>query len=83
LNDGWASSFQDGAQAPDLESQDSGLALRAPEMSREKSRPEKSLFVIFVDRIFTNSFGRVFTNVFDVIAQTPAISWLYPACNAN
>jgi hypothetical protein len=30
------------------------------------------LFIIFVDAIFTTLFERLFTNVFDVNAQTPA-----------
>jgi len=40
-------------------------------------------FIIFVDRIFTTLFERLFTKVFDVIAAKPPISCLYRACNAD
>jgi hypothetical protein len=36
-------------------------------------------FIIFVDAIFTTLLGRPFTNVFDVMAQTPAFAWVYLA----
>jgi len=39
------------------------------------SRP--FFFIIFVDAIFTTLLERLFTNVFDVIAQTATISCLY------
>ena len=37
------------------------------------------IFIIFVDAIFTTLFERPFTNVFDVMAQTPARACVYPA----
>ena len=43
----------------------------------------KNFFIIFVDAIFTILFERLFTNVFDVIAQTPANPCLYPMGNAD
>jgi hypothetical protein len=46
-------------------------------------RPAKILFIIFVDRIFTTLFERLFTNVFDVIAQNPAIPCVYRARHAD
>jgi hypothetical protein len=36
-------------------------------------------FITFVDRIFTTLFEWLFTNVFDVIAQSAAISCVYRA----
>jgi hypothetical protein len=39
----------------------------------------KTFFIIFVDAIFTTSFERPFTNVFDVKAQTAAPACVYPA----
>jgi hypothetical protein len=39
----------------------------------------KIFFIIFVDAIFTTLFERPFTNVFDVMAQTPAPACVYPA----
>jgi hypothetical protein len=39
----------------------------------------KTFFIIFVDAIFTTLFERPFTNVFDVMAPTPAFAWVYPA----
>jgi hypothetical protein len=39
----------------------------------------KTFFIHFVDAIFTTLFERPFTNVFDVMAQTPAPACLYPA----
>jgi len=45
--------------------------------------PPQFLFIIFVDAIFTNLFERLFTNVFDVIAQTAAIPCLYLACTTD
>jgi hypothetical protein len=41
--------------------------------------PLRIRFIIFVDAIFTTLFERLFTKVFEVIAQTTAISCLYPA----
>ena len=43
----------------------------------------KNFFIIFVDAIFTILFERLFTNVFDVIAQTTANPCLYPISNAD
>jgi hypothetical protein len=40
-------------------------------------------FAIFVDAIFTTLFERLFTNVFDVMAQSQAIACLYRARNAD
>jgi hypothetical protein len=37
------------------------------------NKPAKNFFIIFVDVIFTILFERMFTNVFDVIAQTMRI----------
>jgi hypothetical protein len=39
----------------------------------------RTFFIIFVDAIFTTLFERPFTNVFDVMAQTPAAACVYPA----
>jgi hypothetical protein len=39
--------------------------------------PRPFFFIIFVDAIFTTLLERLFTNVFDVIAQTATISCLY------
>jgi hypothetical protein len=39
----------------------------------------ETFFIIFVDAIFTTLFERPFTNVFDVMAQTPASACVYPA----
>jgi hypothetical protein len=50
---------------------------------RRKSRGSKNLFIIFVDAIFTTLFEKLFTNIFDVIAQTAAISCLYLACTID
>jgi hypothetical protein len=41
--------------------------------------PAENFFIIFVDAIFTTLFERLFTNVFEVIAQIAAISCVYPA----
>jgi hypothetical protein len=41
--------------------------------------PRPFFFIIFVDAIFTTLLERLFTNVFDVIAQTATISCLYLA----
>jgi hypothetical protein len=43
----------------------------------------KNFFIIFVDRIFTTLFERLFTNIFYVTTANAAISWLYRACNAD
>jgi hypothetical protein len=45
--------------------------------------PGKNFFIIFVDAIFTTLFEPLFTNVFDVIAQTQAFPCLYRAGNAG
>jgi hypothetical protein len=45
--------------------------------------PQTNFFIMFVDRIFTTSFERLFTKVFDVTGANPAISCLYRACNAD
>jgi hypothetical protein len=45
--------------------------------------PSRFFFIIFVDAIFTTLFERPFTKVFDVTAQSPTISCLYRACNAD
>jgi hypothetical protein len=47
------------------------------------NKPAKNFFIIFVDAIFTILFERLFTNVFDVIAQTTANPCLYPMGNAD
>jgi hypothetical protein len=39
----------------------------------------KTFFIIFVDAIFTTFAERLFTNVFDVMAQTLASACVYPA----
>jgi hypothetical protein len=46
-------------------------------------RAAKNFFIIFVDAIFTILFERLFTKVFDVIAQTTANPCLYPMGNAD
>jgi hypothetical protein len=43
----------------------------------------KIFFIIFVDAMFTTSFERLFTNIFDVTGANPAISCVYRACNAD
>jgi len=43
----------------------------------------KNFFIIFVDQMFTTSFERAFTNVFDAIDQNAAIACLCRACNAD
>jgi hypothetical protein len=40
-------------------------------------------FIIFVDRIFTTLFERLFTKVFDVTGANSAFSDLYRARNAD
>jgi hypothetical protein len=60
------------------------VRLREPGIDAEKkSAVPKNLFIIFVDAKFTNLFARLFTNVFDVIAQTAAIPCLYLACTTD
>ena len=49
----------------------------------EKIASAKIFFIIFVDAIFTILFERLFTNVFDVIAETTANPCLYPIGNAD
>ena len=44
-----------------------------------KTRAAKIFFIIFVDGIFTTLFVCLFTNVFDVTAQTQAIACVYRA----
>ncbi len=39
----------------------------------------KIFFIIFVDAIFTTLLERPFTNVFDVMTQTPALACVYLA----
>jgi hypothetical protein len=41
------------------------------------------LFIIFVDRIFTNLFEPLFTKVFDVSAQTATNPCVYRARHAD
>jgi hypothetical protein len=43
----------------------------------------KIFFTIVVDAIFTTLYERLFTNVFDVLAQSSANPWVYRACNAD
>jgi hypothetical protein len=43
----------------------------------------ENFFITFVDAIFTILFERLFTNVFDVPAESVANPCLYPACNAD
>jgi hypothetical protein len=43
----------------------------------------KSSFIIFVDRIFTSSIGRAFTNACDATREKPAIACVWRACNAD
>jgi hypothetical protein len=57
-------------------------ALRLP-LSRSDTDTPRILFIIFVDRMFTTLFEWPFTNVFDVIGQSPAISCLCRAGNAD
>jgi len=45
--------------------------------------PRIIFFIIFIDRIFTTLIQRLFTNAFDVTAQTAAFSCLYRARNAD
>jgi hypothetical protein len=52
-----------------------GSVFRAP----PRNDVPKTFFIIFVDAIFTTLFERPFTNVFDVMAQTPAPACVYPA----
>jgi hypothetical protein len=40
-------------------------------------------FIIFIDRMFTTSLQRLFTNAFDVSAQIAVISCVYRARNAD
>jgi hypothetical protein len=47
------------------------------------SRAERIFFITFVHAIFTTLFVGLFTNVFDVIAQIPAISCVCRMCNAD
>jgi hypothetical protein len=60
----------DGTDAPRVASRCSALAA-------------KNFFIIFVDAIFTILLERLFTNVFDVIAETIANPCLYPMGNAD
>jgi hypothetical protein len=48
-------------------------------MTMEPNPAAKTFFIIFVDAIFTTLFERPFTNVFDVMAQTPAPACVYRA----
>jgi hypothetical protein len=50
---------------------------------QEKSVRAENYFIIFVDWMFTTLLERPFTKVFLVIAQSPANSCVYPACNAG
>jgi hypothetical protein len=51
-----------------------------PVVVREKnSGVAEILFIIFIDAIFTTLFEPLFTKVFDVIRQTPAMACVYPA----
>jgi hypothetical protein len=43
----------------------------------------KNSFTVFVDRIFTTSFERLFTKLFDVTAANSANTCLYRASNAH
>jgi hypothetical protein len=45
----------------------------------ESEGQSETFFIIFVDAIFTTLFERLFTNVFDVMAQTRAPACVYPA----
>jgi hypothetical protein len=50
----------------------------------DRNGPERErVFIIFVDRIFTTSLQRPFTNVFDVMAQNATIACVYRAGNAD
>jgi len=40
-------------------------------------------FIVFVDRMFTTSFERLFTKLFDAVCANTANSCLYRACNAD
>jgi len=51
-------------------------------MTRAKNCAGK-IFIIFVDGIFTTLFECLFTNVFDVTAQTRVIPCVYRGCNAD
>jgi hypothetical protein len=46
-------------------------------------RTHQFLFIIFVDRMFTNLFERPFTKVFDALAQTSANPCVYRAGHAD
>jgi hypothetical protein len=46
---------------------------------RDSGMTLETFFIIFVDAIFTTLFEHPFTNVFDVMAQTPASACVYPA----
>jgi hypothetical protein len=50
---------------------------------RERKNRAKILFIIFVDRIFTTLFERLFTKLLDVIGASPATSCLCRGCNAD
>ena len=80
-----ASSFRDGALAPDPESRDSwldalhrpGMTVMVPSIPRDcgtHATHHKTFFIIFVDAIFTTLFEGPFTNDFEVIAESPAVS---------
>jgi hypothetical protein len=43
----------------------------------------KFFFIIFVDRIFTTLFERLFTKVFDVTGAMCGNPCVYRACNAD
>jgi hypothetical protein len=49
----------------------------------ERSHLPGNFFIICVDGIFTTLFECLFTNVFDVIAQTQMIPCVYRRCNAD
>jgi hypothetical protein len=49
----------------------------------DAGRNRQNFFIIFVDAIFTTLFEPLFTNVFDVMAQTSAFACLYRAGNAD
>jgi hypothetical protein len=57
---------------------DDGTRSDAGETSRRRN-----FFIIFVDGIFTTLFECLFTNVFDVTAQTQVIPCVYRGCNAD
>jgi len=52
-------------------------------MTRAKNCAGKKIFIIFVDGLFTTLFECLFTNVFDVTAQTRVIPCVYRGCNAD